>query len=98
LRHGDGQIDASTNFYCMAANATTGQWIWHQAIRKKSVQGNDNLGIYTCVFSVAHQIFNSRFMVEDHLGFQRILAFGGLTEFNQAFDIKAAVGVSFQFR
>ena len=50
------------------------------------------------MLGVAHQIFDGRLVVQDHLGFQRILALGGLAEFDQPLGIETAVGVALQLR
>jgi hypothetical protein len=60
------------------------------------MQGDDGLWRQARSAGVAHQVFDGLFVVQDHLGFQRILALSGLAEFDQALGVQTAVGVALQ--
>jgi hypothetical protein len=53
-------------------------------------------GVTLGVRGVEHQVFNGLLVVQDHLGFQRVLAFGGLAEFDEPLGVEPAVGVALQ--
>jgi hypothetical protein len=46
--------------------------------------------------AVFHKQLNSRLVIQDHLRFFRILAFGFLAKLNEALGIKPAVGIAFE--
>ena len=60
------------------------------------MQRDEGLGIDANLFGVTNQIFNGGLVVQDHLGFQRILARCRLTEFDQSFGVEPGIGVTFQ--
>ena len=74
LRHGDRQIDAAADLHRPDTQTTAGRRVGHQTVRQKGMQGDDGFRIDADVFGIAHQIFDGRLVVEDHLGFQSILA------------------------
>jgi len=83
LRHGDGEVHAATDIHRANPDAATGERIGHQAVGQKGVQGDDGFRVDDRMPRVVHQIFDGGLVIEDHLGFQGILALGGLAEFDQ---------------
>ena len=59
---------------------------------------HQRIGLHLSVFRLEHEVFDGLPVVQDHLGFQRVLAIGGLAEFDQAFGVQAALGVAFKVR
>jgi hypothetical protein len=62
------------------------------------VQRDHGVGLHTRVVGAEHQVFDGLLVVQDHLRFQRILAFGSLAERDQPLGVQAAVGVALQLR
>ena len=72
--------------------------VWGKKILQdlKSGQSNDAIGRQLGVCRVEHQVINGLLVVQNHLGFQRVLAFGGLAKLDQPLCIQPAVGVALQ--
>lgn len=98
LRQGQGQVHAAADFHGPAANAAAGHGVGHQAIGQEGMQGNEGVRAQAGGVGIAHQVFDGLLVVQDHLGFQRVLALGGLAELDQALGVEAAVGVALQLR
>jgi hypothetical protein len=60
------------------------------------VQVQDGVTVESGVLCVIHQQLNRSFVVQDHLRLQRVFAFGGFAQCQQAFGLKKRVRVAFQ--
>jgi len=60
------------------------------------MQGNQGFRADERIPGIVYQVFDGCLVVEDHLGFQGILALGSLSEFDQPFSIELAISVAFQ--
>ncbi len=64
--------------------ATAGLRVGQQVVHQQAMQVQDRVAVETDFVGLLDEQFNSRLVVQDHLRFQRILALGGLAQFEQA--------------
>lgn len=59
------------------------------------MQGDDGVRCHSSMLRIEHQVLDRLLVIQDHLGFQHVLAFGCLAIGDQPLGIQPAVGIAF---